>query len=129
MTTTTVMPLLEAVRDALAAVPGVKTCKIGLEANMTPADYPIVRVVPGVIKPAGVITRRRAEILVYFGQPLHEFSDGLETLYADLLDMELAIVNAIEDSATFVGFYRETVTDEDRLDAYKLMAVRCEVEG
>ena len=129
MTTANVMPLLTAVRDALAGVPGVKTCKIGLEADMTPADYPIVRIVPGIIKPAGVITRRRAEMLVYFGQPIHEFDDGLETLYADLLNMELAIVNAIEDASTFVGFYRETITDEDRLDAYKLMAVRAEVEG
>jgi hypothetical protein len=25
--------------------------------------------------------------------------------------------------------YIETITDEDRLDTYKLMAVRCEVKG
>lgn len=124
-----IMPLLEQVRAALASVPGVRTCRIGLEANMTPEDYPIVRVVPGVIRPAGVVSRRRVELLIYFGTPIHEFEDGLESLYAELLELERQVVNVIEASATFVGFYRETITDEDRLDAYKLMAVRCEVEG
>ena len=96
---------------------------------MTPDDYPIVRVVPGVIRPSGVVSRRRVELLIYFGTPIHEFEDGLESLYTQLLELERQVVEVIEDSATFVGFYRETITDEDRLDAYKLMAVRCEVEG
>lgn len=128
--TTSAMPALEALRDALAAVPGVATCRIGLEANMTPADYPMIRVVPSKIGPAGVYGRRRAECLVYFGTPLHEFSDGLEALYSELFDLERQVVEIVETSAAgYVGQYVETITDEDRLEAYKLFAVRCEVEG
>jgi len=37
------MALLQTIRDKLATVPGVKTCKIGLEANISPDDYPMVR--------------------------------------------------------------------------------------
>jgi len=41
-----IMALLETIRNKLATVPGVKTCKIGLEANILPEDYPMVRLVP-----------------------------------------------------------------------------------
>ena len=41
------MAALEAVRNALAALPGVTTCKIGMEDNISPADYPLIRIVPG----------------------------------------------------------------------------------
>ena len=42
----TPMDLLRYLRTALAAVAGVQTCRIGLEAGITPDDYPIVRIVP-----------------------------------------------------------------------------------
>ena len=40
------MTMLESLRDALAGVPGVQSCKVGLEDNITPDDYPIIRIVP-----------------------------------------------------------------------------------
>lgn len=123
------MDTLRALRDAMATVPGVATCRVGMEANLTPDDYPMVRLVPSVIRFAEVIGRRRCELLVYFGQPLHEFDAGLEELYAELLDMESALLTAAQAAPGLYVEYLETVLDEDRIDAYKLMALRLVVEG
>lgn len=128
MTPSALAPLV-ALRDALAVIPGVQTCKIGLESNMTPEDYPIVRLVPSTIRNGGALTRRRVGVLIYFGKPIHEFTAGLEDLWAELLDMERQVIDVVETTPGLAGFYLETITDEDRIDAYKLMAVRAEVEG
>ena len=120
---------LATLRDALALISGVATCKIGLEANMSPADYPLIRIVPTRIRTAAVNTRRRAEVLIYFGVPIHEFDGGLESLYSHLFTLEQTIIDTVLSSAGWLGFYTETITDEDRLDAYKLMACRCDIEG
>ena len=128
--TLSVYPVLEAVRDAMAAVPRVRTCRIGLEANMTPDDYPIVRIVPTRIVPAGVINRRRVETLIYLGAPVHEFTAGLQAQYDQLLDMERQVIDVLHSGGPeWFGQYLETILDEDQADAYKLLAVRCEVEG
>jgi hypothetical protein len=51
---TTVMTTLEAARDAMALIAGVASCKIGLESNISPADYPLIRVVPSRLTPGRV---------------------------------------------------------------------------
>jgi hypothetical protein len=120
-----VMNLLEALRDALARVPDVNTCKIGLEPDIAPEDYPIVRIVPSAIKDGRVMGRRHVDLLIYFGMPINE-SEGVEVLYAAQLAMESNLRAALYSAG---GLYRETVMDEDRIEAYKLMAIRGEIEG
>lgn len=129
---------LQAVRDHLGALPGVTTSRIGLESNMTPADYPIIRIVPGRLSNGPTMARRKIEALVYFGQPIHEFTGepadpgttGLEELYAGLLAMEAEIIAALRTLPGGVScVYRDTILDEDRTDAYKLLAIRCEISG
>jgi len=129
---------LQAVRDHLGALTGVTTSRIGLESNMTPADYPIIRIVPGRLANGPTMTRRKIEALVYFGQPIHEFSGepsspdttGLEELYAGLLAMEAEIIAALRTLPGGVScVYRDTILDEDRTDAYKLMCLRVEISG
>ena len=132
------METLESLRDALTAIPGVQSCKIGLEENLTPDDYPMIRIVPGRIAVAdtdmdNIVSNRRAETLIYFGMPIQPFDDvpdsegrvRLEKLYAALFDMESSIISAL---SALPCAYLETITDEDRLDTYKLMAVRCEIQ-
>jgi hypothetical protein len=114
---------LNRARDALAAIPNVASCKVGLEANISPADYPLIRVVPSRLVPGKPYSRRTIETLIYFGAPTTN-SEGLEQVYVDLFAMEQAIVEVVRMLA---GRYLETITDEDRLDAYKLMTVRCEL--
>lgn len=120
------METLEALRDALAAITGVASCKIGIEKNMSPADYPMIRLVPERLVPGRPYQRRTIELRVYFGMNTSEAeSTGLEGVYADLFTLENSIREVLtQDSG---GRYLETITDEDRLDVYKLMAIRCEV--
>ena len=115
---------LTTLRDKLAAVPGVKTCRIGLEPNITPDDYPIARLVPSRIEQRD--GRVRYDVLIYFGLPIHSAETGIEAEYQQLFDMERAIVAAVKQPG-FVCQWIETITDEDRLEHYKLMAVRVEI--
>lgn len=127
---TSAMPVLTSLRNTLAAVPGVVTCKIGIEANMTPADYPMVRIVPSVTRPSALLDVIRShECLIYFGQPVHEFEAGLEALYTGIFALEVALINALPLSGEWVARWQETITDEDRVDGYKLMALRVVVDG
>jgi hypothetical protein len=118
------MTALEWARDALAAIPGLASCKIGLEANISPASYPMIRLVPSRIVPGKPYGNRTAECFIYFGTQTTN-SQGLEAVYANLFDLEAAILDVLK---TLKGRYVETLTDEDRLDTYKLMAVRCELQ-
>lgn len=135
--TAPVAGLMASLKDALAVLPGLAvndrgevSCRVGLESNMTPADYPMIRIVPSKLQPARTMGRRRAEVLVYFGTPVHEFEDGgLEGLYAKLFDLEEQIIALACGSPSYSAVYLDTVMDEDRSDVYKLMALRFDVEG
>lgn len=135
MATNHVMLQLDNLRGQLAALPGVKTCKIGMEANISPDDYPLIRIVSSYLKPHGTIGYRLdCEALIYFGHPIAPFDDvpddagrvRLEKLYAALFDMDETIRNTVYDHG---GKCFETVLDEDRLDTYKLMALRVMLVG
>lgn len=119
------MSSLEVLRDDLATIVGVTSCKIGIEPNISPADYPMIRIVPSRLTPGRPYNNRTAECLVYFGTSTAT-SEGLETVYDNLFTLEASIIGKIKAAG---GRYIETITDEDRLDAYKLMTVRCEIQG
>jgi hypothetical protein len=129
-----IMTKLEELRDQLALIPGIQTSKIGIEKGMTAADYPMVRIVPTTVRHGDVIGFRQVEVLIYFGKPIEEFDEEpddagrvrLEKLYAELFDLEDSIIEVL---AALGGEYEETLLDEDRIDTYKLMAVRAVVEG
>lgn len=119
------MAALEAARDALAAIDGVNSCKVGLEANIGPGDYPMIRLVPARIIPGRPYHARECETLIYFGAPIAN-SEGMEAVYTSLFALEAEILAVLKAQG---ARYRETVTDEDRLDAYKLMAIRADIVG
>lgn len=73
------------------------------------------------------------ELLIYFGAPMLEARDGLETAYETLLEMESAILERMQFALVQTGVaqsafiqprFVETLTDEDRLPHYKLFAMR-----
>jgi len=125
------MTTLEAAKAAFAAIPGLAvvngeiSCKIGLESNISPASYPMVRIVPVRITPGKPYGNRTAETYIYFGAPIANAS-GLEAVYSELFDLEAAIIDVLRDLR---GRYVETIMDEDRLDAFKLSVVRCELQA
>ncbi len=119
------MAALTAARDALALIDDVASCKVGLEANISPADYPLIRIVPVRATPGRPYNGRTVECLIYFGAQVAN-SEGLEAVYEALFTLEAGILEKLK---TLQGKYTETVTDEDRLDTYKLMAIRCDLHA
>lgn len=121
------MTTLETTRDALRTIPGVVSCKVGIEKGLGPADYPMVRVVPSRIRPGQPYGHRTIEATIYFGMDRGESeTGGLEAVYAGLFDLENAIIERVRSLG---GRYLATITDEDRLDTYKLMALQVELRA
>ena len=131
--------VLTLIEETLAALPGVASCKIGIEANVTAASYPLVRIVPTRLQADDPdMAKATLSVTVYFGNALLEAADGLETVYEELLELEALIREAVLFAAPRAAWqngerlaitYLDTVFDEDRLVHYKLMASRFEVEG
>lgn len=120
------MSTLEAVRDALVSLPGVASCRIGIEANIAASDWPMVRLVPSRILPGRPYANRTVDLLVYVGDDTTN-SEGLEDVYANVLALEGQVLDVVLRAG---HKYIETLTDEDRFSAaYKLMVLRFEVVG
>lgn len=86
-------------------------------------DYPLVRLVPSRFTPGKPFGNRTCEVLVYFGAKIAN-SEGLEEVYRGLFALEKVILDTLRPLG---ARYIETVTDEDRLDTYKLMFARVEM--
>jgi hypothetical protein len=115
---------LAALRDRLATIPGVATARVGFEEGSIAAeDYPIVRVVPTRLDPGRGYQQRTIEVAIVFGE-IVTASEGLETVYSKLSDLEEAIIAQVKEHG---GRYVATLTDEDRISTYKLMQVQCEI--
>lgn len=129
------MGMLTYLRDALATLPGVKTCKVGMEANIGPLDYPAIRIVPADLSvpatarnlPFGSL--READITIHYGLAIHEFEDGLEAVYEADFEMESAIVAALPRTGPYSFRYVKTYMDEDSIEAFKWMGVRVSAQG
>lgn len=124
-----VMAILNQIAADLEAVSGVTTSKVGLEPTINPNDYPIVRVVPTKLEYSAALGRRKIEVTIYYGAKLQPF-DGMAAVYEALCTMEQEIIDILQNgqggyTANFLG----TITDEDRLETYKLFASRFTVQG
>lgn len=119
--------ILEELRDRLAKVEGVKTCKIGVEKNLSPNSYPLIRIVPRGRREAE-LPSRAMEITIYAGVPTHDFEDGLDGLYRQLFELEERIREAIRAGNGYKVKWQETIDDDDRLPAFKLIAMRYRIE-
>lgn len=117
--------ILGNIKETLQFTDIVKTCKIGIESAISPDDYPLIRIVPARDEPATTIPRKKLDVIVYYGYPLSEADAGsLEAVYEWLCMMEDNIIAAMESCRDFTATWKDTVTDEDRLEAYKLFASR-----
>jgi len=122
--------LMVEVKGKLEGISGVATVKIGLEPNMTGRDYPAIRIVAG--------TNRRGQYLyesysftVYFGENLHD-KIGIEEIYNRLYAYESEIRRRLDTFQPTIGGlckWIDTISDEDRLEGFKVLASRFEVSG
>lgn len=135
----TAWELLVQLKTTLATIPGTATCKIGLEQNITPDQYPLIRLLPTRMQPKDAVGNQALlEVTIYFGAALLEVdSGGLEAVYASLFALEETIRQAVLFGAVKAAWdagsrmqvrYVDTLFDEDRLVHYKVMASRFEVE-
>ena len=116
---------LQSMKTAMSYIDNVQSCAIGIEDGISPDCYPMIRLVPVRFTPGKPYDQRTAEVQVYFGMDINK-SEGLENVYEALLEMEADIIKVIKAND---GKYIETVTDEDRLDTYKLMFIRFELNA
>lgn len=121
--------ILTAVKTALSSVAGVNSCKIGINSDISPDDYPIIRIVPDKIGQSPTMGRVSVSVWVYYGVNLTEADGGLEGVYQSLMTLQNAIVSALHADTAFVATWQETVTDEDRLDQFKIFASRFTIVG
>lgn len=124
--------ILEGIRSSCAAIPGLKTCQIGIETPIVPDAYPMLRVVLSTCRernegdPWGPIL----EILVYYGEMVRPLNEtGLGDQLEWLLGMEDKIKSAIIPGNGWRAHWIETVWDEDRIPGLKIFASRFEVWG
>jgi hypothetical protein len=123
MTTPAMMPALEHARSALAGIPGLVSCEIGRKEDVSPNDYPMIQIVPTRVTPGAAYAGRTIEAWIYFGVPIEKV-DELENVYEGLSDLEQQILDIL---GTIQGQYRETITDQDFFETYKLAAIRAEL--
>lgn len=123
MTTPAMMPALENAKAALAAIPGLVSCEIGRKEDVSPNDYPMIQIVPTRITPGAAYAGRTIEAWIYFGVPIEKV-DELENVYEGLSELEQQILDIL---GTIQGQYRETITDQDFFETYKLAAIRAEL--
>jgi len=124
-TTPEMMPALEHARDALAAIMGLVSCEIGRKEDVSPDDYPMIQIVPTRISPGAAYAGRTIEVWIYFGVPIEKV-DELSSVYEGLSALEVEILDIL---GTIQGQYRETITDQDFVETYKLAAIRAELSA
>ncbi len=104
---------------ALGQLPGIKSAKLGLEKGISHTDYPIIRVVPGLLGPEeNSAGHRQVELMIYFGEALTD-SDGLESIYSKQMAMERQIIEVME-SGPWAAVRKRTLLDQDRIDSFKV---------
>jgi len=118
--------ILTTIQGRLELLDKVTTCKIGLESNLTAADYPIIRIVPSILRNnTSCAWRVDAEVIVYYGELSYGFSDGgIQAQYEWLLEMDVQIRDVMEVGSNWRAKWLDTVLDEDRLPGYKIFASR-----
>lgn len=119
--------VLEGIKTACSSISDLATCQIGIETPIVPTAYPMLRVVPSVLRSSETSPpwQPEMEILVYYGEyvrPLNE--GGLESQYEWLLTVEDKIKAAIVPGAGWRARWQETVWDEDRIPGMKLFCSR-----
>ena len=114
--------VLADIKAKLSAIEGIKTCKLGLEANLAPADYPIIRICPKSFKNDNSITKT-CNLYIYFGLPLVEGVVSLEDILGQMVDLEEEVIKATESGDDYKSIYRTTLVSDNSVEHYQLFVV------
>ena len=119
---------LSAVHADLDQIAGVTTCRIGLEPDIAPEDYPIIRIVPVRIEKGGHNSRRSAAITVYVAVDVDAFESGMGAVYDALLDLEAQILERMRGGGGWRAAHVDTLFDDQVREHYQVMACRFSLE-
>lgn len=131
---------LKEIENQLKGIKGIKTLKIGLEPNLSPSDYPIIRIVPSEVKLSDDFDLWACDISfsVYFGAQLHD-KIGLDKIYKELYALEYEIKERLhnfqfepnESRTRGGGLCRFVITrdDGDTLKNFKILVSEFEIKG
>lgn len=104
----------------LQTIGAIQTVRIGLEATLSPADYPIIRIIPETMTRTGDYFDREALCRIYFAEPLQLY-DGLIEIYDSLLQLNDQIIKILEASSTvYSAEWIDTLMDSDQIQDYKV---------
>jgi len=125
-----VYEMLKEIEGQLQGVEGINTVKIGLESSMTARDYPAIRLVSTTNNRTSYLEEDMA-FDVYFGDNMHE-KIGIDEIYRKLYEWENIIrerLDLFQTSSSGLVKWKSTVSDEDRLQGYKILVSRFVVDG
>ena len=115
------------IKEKIQDIAIVKSCKIGLENAIPPSEYPLIRIVAGRSSTIGYL-KAKHQVKIYYGFNLSDF-DGIEVVYEKLYSLEKEIKELIvPDMNPYLCKWIDTISDEDRLDGYKVLCSVFEVE-
>ena len=122
---------IQALKDTLSKLDGVKTCKVGIEPTLNADSYPMIRIVPSEINPvADHYSRRTMTVLIYFGANNYESQVGMEEVEHQLFLMEQKIRDNCNVGAGFKPQFFKTYFDESRLqESFRVMCLILKVTG
>ncbi len=113
-------------RDSLSSIPGVKTCKIGIESGISPDDYPMIRISfsEAPLKQPSMAPMR---CIIAFGVAVDQSSQpdepggifGLEKAYSDHFNLCDRIIDKMK-ADEFSFSVDKLIGDEDEIAGYKL---------
>ena len=117
----TTIQILTHLKQILTPINDIKTVKIGIEKDLNPTNYPMIRIVPTKSTKGDALGSEITQIDILVGGNLDAF-DGLEANYTQLNEWEESIKTILatnDDVATFI--WQDTIHDEDKLLAVKLL--------
>ncbi|MBD3768101.1 MAG: hypothetical protein IE928_09175, partial [Gammaproteobacteria bacterium] len=96
-------------KTALTGIDGINTVAIGIEPNISPKDYPMIRIVPVNAVPDDSLTHyERIQFDVFVGLADKLDKDGYELIYETLESWEAEIKARISTNANAAFFWKGT---------------------
>ncbi len=132
-----VYKLLKQIKERLTNLDGIKTLKIGIEPNISPSDYPIIRIVVNRNTIADDFDKWANDIYfsVYFGAKIDE-KKGLESIYEYLYTLEATIKERLHNhqikgelNSDCLIRFENTQSDNDTLKNFKILVSEFKIES
>jgi len=128
----TTIEMLQATKALLSNIQGINSVAIGVEPNIHPNKYPMIRIVPVRSERSDrFIGAEKTQLDIYIATHQNKV-DGLEANYAQLNAWETAVKSALEANTqpnTPLYTWQSTIHDEDRLPQVKALILSVVAEG